>query len=209
MKVNKREDEERADSVGYDDISGWRKQLAAIIEMIELPFRHAQLFKNLGIKPPRVVLLYGPPGNGKTLLASVITNKTQAFSFLINRPEIMSKMTIESEINLRWAFELAMKNLPAIIIIDEIDYIATRRDKVQGEFERRIVSQLLTLIDSLKARGQNIVIVITYKVKNLNTSLRCFGHFVLELDIIVPDETGRLEIWIIHIKNMKYKKIVI
>ena len=129
--------------------------------------------------------------------------KLELFPFLINGPEIMSKMAIESEINLRRAFELAMKNLPAIIIIDEIDYIATRRDKVQGEFERRIVSQLLTLMDGLKARGQVIVIGATNRPNALDTALRRFGRFDRELDIGVPDETGRLEILRIHTKNMK------
>ena len=199
----KREDEERADGVGYDDIGGCRKQLAAIREMIELPLRHPQLFKNLGIKPPRGVLLYGPPGSGKTLLARAIANETGAFFFLINGPEIMSKMAGEAEGNLRKAFEEAEKNSPAIIFIDEIDSIAPKRDKVQGEVERRIVSQLLTLMDGLKARGQVIVIGATNRPNALDTALRRFGRFDRELDIGVPDETGRLEILRIHTKNMK------
>ena len=199
----KREDEERADGVGYDDIGGCRKQLASIREMIELPLRHPQLFKSLGIKPPRGVLLYGPPGSGKTLLARAIANETGAFFFLINGPEIMSKMAGEAEGNLGKAFEEAEKNSPAIIFIDEIDSIAPKRDKVQGEVERRIVSQLLTLMDGLKARGQVIVMGATNRSNTLDTALRRFGRFDREIDIGVPDETGRLEILRIHIKNMK------
>jgi transitional endoplasmic reticulum ATPase len=199
----KREDEERADGVGYDDIGGCRKQLAQIREMIELPLRHPALFKNLGIKPPRGVLLYGPPGSGKTLLARAIANETGAFFFLINGPEIMSKMAGEAEGNLRKAFEEAEKNAPAIIFIDEIDSIAPKRDKVQGEVERRIVSQLLTLMDGLKSRGQVIVIGATNRPNSIDGALRRFGRFDRELDIGVPDETGRMEVLRIHTRNMK------
>jgi len=204
----KREDEERADGVGYDDIGGCRKQLAQIREMIELPLRHPNLFKNLGIKPPRGVLLYGPPGSGKTLLARAIANETGAFFFLINGPEIMSKMAGEAEGNLRKAFEEAEKNAPAIIFIDEIDSIAPKRDKVQGEVERRIVSQLLTLMDGLKSRGQVIVIGATNRPNSIDGALRRFGRFDRELDIGVPDETGRMEVLRIHTKNMKLSEDV-
>ena len=127
----KREDEEKADDVGYDDIGGCRRQMAQIREMIELPLRHPTLFKTLGVKPPRGVLLFGPPGSGKTLIAKAVANETGAFFFLINGPEIMSKMAGESEANLRKAFEEAEKNAPAIIFIDEIDSIAPKRDKVR------------------------------------------------------------------------------
>lgn len=204
----KREDEERADGIGYDDIGGCRKQLAQIREMIELPLRHPQLFKNLGIKPPRGVLLFGPPGSGKTLIARAIANETGAFFFLINGPEIMSKMAGEAEGNLRKAFEEAEKNSPAIIFIDEIDSIAPKRDKVQGEVERRIVSQLLTLMDGLKSRGQVVVIGATNRPNALDTALRRFGRFDRELDIGVPDEIGRMEILRIHTKNMKLSEDV-
>ncbi len=151
-----REEEERGDDVGYDDIGGCRRQLAQIREMIELPLRHPTLFKTLGVKPPRGVLLYGPPGSGKTMIARAVANETGAFFFLINGPEIMSKMAGESESNLRKAFEEAEKNSPAIIFIDEIDSIAPKRDKTNGEVERRIVSQMLTLMDGLKGRS-NVV----------------------------------------------------
>jgi len=199
----KREDEEKADGIGYDDIGGCRKQLAQIREMIELPLRHPTLFKTLGIKPPKGVLLFGPPGTGKTLIARAIANETGAFFFLINGPEIMSKMAGEAESNLRKAFEEAEKNSPAIIFIDEIDSIAPKRDKVQGEVERRIVSQLLTLMDGLKARGQLIVMGATNRPNSLDTALRRFGRFDREIDIGIPDETGRMEILRIHTKNMK------
>eukprot|EP00475_Leptophrys_vorax_P017123 TRINITY_DN2366_c0_g1_i1.p1 TRINITY_DN2366_c0_g1~~TRINITY_DN2366_c0_g1_i1.p1 ORF type:complete len:855 (-),score=306.50 TRINITY_DN2366_c0_g1_i1:104-2608(-) len=199
----KREDEERLDDVGYDDLGGVGKQLALIREMIELPLRHPQLFKNLGVKPPRGVLLHGPPGTGKTLLARAVANETGAFFFLINGPEIMSKMAGDSEANLRRAFEEAEKNAPAIIFIDEIDSIAPKRDKTHGELERRIVSMLLTLMDGLKGRGQVIVIGATNRPNTIDPALRRFGRFDRELEIGVPDETGRLEVLHIHTKNMK------
>lgn len=199
----KREDEERADDIGYDDIGGCRKQLAQIRELVELPLRHPQLFKSVGVKPPRGVLMYGPPGSGKTLIARAVANETGAFFFLINGPEIMSKLAGESESNLRKAFEEAEKNSPAIIFIDEIDSIAPKREKTQGEVERRIVSQLLTLMDGLKARSHVVVIAATNRPNSIDPALRRFGRFDRELDIGVPDENGRLEILRIHTKNMK------
>jgi transitional endoplasmic reticulum ATPase len=199
----KREDEERMDEVGYDDIGGVRRQLAQIREMIELPLRHPTLFKTLGVKPPRGVLLFGPPGSGKTLIARAVANETGAFFFLINGPEIMSKMAGESEANLRKAFEEAEKNAPAIIFIDEIDSIAPKRDKAQGEVERRIVSQLLTLMDGLKGRSSVVVIGATNRPNSIDAALRRFGRFDREIDIGVPDENGRLEVLRIHTRNMK------
>jgi len=199
----KREDEERLNEVGYDDIGGVRRQLAQIREMIELPLRHPTLFKTLGVKPPRGVLLYGPPGSGKTLIARAVANETGAFFFLINGPEIMSKMAGESESNLRKAFEEAEKNAPAIIFIDEIDSIAPKRDKANGEVERRIVSQLLTLMDGLKARANVVVIGATNRPNSIDPALRRFGRFDREIDIGVPDENGRLEIFRVHTRNMK------
>eukprot|EP01130_Rhizamoeba_saxonica_P003862 TRINITY_DN1601_c0_g1_i1.p1 TRINITY_DN1601_c0_g1~~TRINITY_DN1601_c0_g1_i1.p1 ORF type:complete len:812 (-),score=258.75 TRINITY_DN1601_c0_g1_i1:38-2440(-) len=200
----KRDDEERAmEEVGYDDIGGVRKQLAQIRELVELPLRHPQLFKNIGVKPPKGILLYGPPGCGKTLIARAVANETGAFFFLINGPEIMSKMAGESESNLRKAFEEAEKNSPAIIFIDEIDSIAPKREKTQGEVERRIVSQLLTLMDGLKSRAHVIVIGATNRPNSIDGALRRFGRFDREVDIGIPDQIGRLEILRIHTKNMK------
>ncbi|CAO3596379.1 unnamed protein product [Absidia cylindrospora] len=200
----KREDEEQnLNEVGYDDIGGCRKQMAQIREMVELPLRHPQLFKTIGIKPPRGILMYGPPGTGKTLIARAVANETGAFFFLINGPEIMSKMAGESESNLRKAFEEAESNAPAIIFIDEIDAIAPKREKTNGEVERRVVSQLLTLMDGMKARSNVVVIAATNRPNSIDPALRRFGRFDREVDIGIPDPTGRLEILRIHTKNMK------
>jgi len=200
----KREDEEQnSNAVGYDDVGGCRKQMAQIRELVELPLRHPQLFKSIGIKPPRGILLYGPPGTGKTLIARAVANETGAFFFLINGPEIMSKMAGESESNLRKAFEEAEKNSPAIIFIDEIDAIAPKREKANGEVERRVVSQLLTLMDGLKARSNVVVMAATNRPNSIDPALRRFGRFDREIDISIPDPTGRLEILRIHTKNMK------
>lgn len=200
----KREDEEsNLADVGYDDIGGCRKQMAQIRELVELPLRHPQLFKSIGIKPPRGILMFGPPGTGKTLMARAVANETGAFFFLINGPEIMSKMAGESESNLRKAFEEAEKNSPAIIFIDEIDSIAPKRDKTNGEVERRVVSQLLTLMDGLKARSNVVVMAATNRPNSIDPALRRFGRFDREVDIGIPDPTGRLEILRIHTKNMK------
>jgi len=199
----KRDDEDKLDDIGYDDIGGVRKQLAQIREIVELPLRHPGLFKSLGIKPPRGMLMFGPPGSGKTLIARAVANETGAFFFLINGPEIMSKMAGESEDNLRKAFAEAEKNAPSIIFIDEIDSIAPKRDKVNGEVERRIVSQLLTLMDGLKARAHIVVMAATNRPNSIDPALRRFGRFDREVDIGVPDETGRMELMRIHTKNMK------
>jgi len=203
-----REDEEKLDEVGYDDVGGCRKQLAQIREMVELPIRHPMLFKNIGIKPPRGILMYGPPGSGKTLIARAVANETGAFFFLINGPEIMSKMAGESEGNLRKAFEEAEKNAPALIFIDEIDAIAPKREKAQGEVEKRVVSQLLTLMDGLKSRAQVIVMAATNRPNSIDPALRRFGRFDREIDIGVPDEIGRLEVMRIHTKKMKLDRNV-
>ncbi|KAL7713420.1 Transitional endoplasmic reticulum ATPase [Entamoeba marina] len=188
-----REEDGGIEDIGYDDIGGCRKQLNQIREMVELPLRHPQLFKNIGIKPPRGILLYGPPGCGKTMIARAIANET----------EIMSKMAGESESNLRRAFEEAEKNSPAIIFIDEIDSIAPKRDKTGGEVERRVVSQLLTLMDGLKARSQVVVIAATNRPNTIDVALRRFGRFDREVDLGIPDTEGRLEILAIHTKKMK------
>lgn len=201
--INREDEEGNLNDVGYDDIGGCRKQMAQIRELVELPLRHPQLFKSIGIKPPRGILMFGPPGTGKTLMARAVANETGAFFFLINGPEIMSKMAGESESNLRKAFEEAEKNAPAIIFIDEIDSIAPKRDKTNGEVERRVVSQLLTLMDGMKARANVVVIAATNRPNSIDPALRRFGRFDREVDIGIPDPTGRLEILRIHTKNMK------
>jgi transitional endoplasmic reticulum ATPase len=175
-------------------VGGVRKQMAQIRELVELPLRHPQLFKTIGVKPPKGILLYGPPGSGKTLIARAVANETGAFFFLINGPEIMSKLAGESESNLRKAFEEAEKNAPAIIFIDEIDSIAPKREKTQGEVERRIVSQLLTLMDGLKSRAHVIVMGATNRPNSIDAALRRFGRFDREIDIGVPDEAS-LWLW--------------
>ena len=199
----KREDEEKLNEVGYDDIGGCRKHLGLIRELVELPLRHPALFKTIGIKPPKGILLYGPPGVGKTLIARATANETGAFFFLINGPEIMSKLAGESESNLRKAFAEAEKNAPAIIFIDEIDSIAPKREKTNGEVERRVVSMLLTLMDGLKPRANVVVMAATNRPNSIDPALRRFGRFDREIDLGIPDETGRLEILHIHTKNMK------
>lgn len=201
--INREDEENNLNEVGYDDIGGCKKQMAQIRELVELPLRHPQLFKSIGIKPPKGILMYGPPGTGKTIMARAVANETGAFFFLINGPEIMSKMAGESESNLRKAFEEAEKNSPAIIFIDEIDSIAPKRDKTNGEVERRVVSQLLTLMDGMKARSNVVVIAATNRPNSIDPALRRFGRFDREVDIGVPDAAGRLEILRIHTKNMK------
>lgn len=201
--IKREEEEENMADVGYDDIGGVRKQLAQIKEMVELPLRHPQLFKAIGIKPPRGILLYGPPGTGKTLIARAVANETGAFFFLLNGPEIMSKLAGESESNLRKAFEECEKNSPAILFIDELDAIAPKREKTHGEVERRIVSQLLTLMDGLKQRSHVVVMAATNRPNSIDPALRRFGRFDREIDIGIPDAVGRLEILRIHTKNMR------
>ncbi|KRZ15532.1 Transitional endoplasmic reticulum ATPase [Trichinella zimbabwensis] len=201
--IEREEEEERLEDVGYDDIGGCRKQLAQIKEMVELPLRHPQLFKTIGIKPPRGILLYGPPGCGKTLIARAVANETGAFFFLLNGPEIMSKLAGESESNLRKAFEECEKNSPSILFIDEIDAITPKREKTHGEVERRIVSQMLTLMDGLKQRSHVIVIAATNRPNSIDPALRRFGRFDREIDIGIPDAIGRLEVLRIHTKKMR------
>ena len=201
-----RSEDNRLDEVGYDDIGGCSRQMAQIREMVELPLRHPQIFRTIGIAPPRGVLMYGPPGSGKTILARAVAAETDAYLFVINGPEIMSKLAGDSESNLRKAFEEAEKNSPAIIFIDEIDSIAPKRDKAGGEVERRIVSQLLTLMDGIKASSNVVVIAATNRPNVIDPALRRFGRFDRELDIGVPDEEGRLEVLRIKTRNMKVAK---
>ncbi|KAH9386924.1 transitional endoplasmic reticulum ATPase [Nematocida major] len=198
------EDELLADKnmIGYDDIGGCRKQMAKIRELVDLPLRHPILFQKLGAKPPRGILMHGPPGTGKTMIARAVANESGAFFFLINGPEIMSKLSGESENNLRKAFKEAEKQSPSIIFIDEIDAIAPKRDKSQGEVEKRVVSQLLTLMDGLNSRATVIVIGATNRPNSIDPALRRFGRFDREIEIGIPDFAGRLEIMRIHTKNI-------
>ncbi|KAF5957530.1 hypothetical protein HYC85_004755 [Camellia sinensis] len=193
----KREDKERLNEGGV------RKQMAQIRELVALPLRHPQLFKSIGVKPPKGILLYGQPGSGKTLIARAVANETGAFFFLINGPEIMSKLAGQSESNLRKAFEEAEKNSSSIIFIDEIDSIAPKREKTHVEVERRIVSQLLTLLDGHKSRAHVIIMGATNRPNSIDPALRRFGRFDREVDIGVSDEVGSLEVLQIHTKNMK------
>ncbi|RLF07465.1 MAG: AAA family ATPase [Thermoprotei archaeon] len=201
-------EEARAARVTYEDIGGLQDAIQKIREMVELPLKHPEIFKRLGIEPPKGVLLYGPPGCGKTLLAKAVANETDAHFFAINGPEIMSKFYGESEQRLREIFDEAKKNAPSIIFIDEIDAIAPKREEVTGEVEKRVVAQLLALMDGLEARGNVIVIGATNRPNALDPALRRPGRFDREIEIGVPDKQGRLEILQIHTRNMPLAKDV-
>ena len=189
-------------SITYEDIGGIRNEVARIREMIELPLRHPELFKRLGVEAPKGVLLHGPPGTGKTLLAKAVANETNANFYTIGGPEIMSKYYGESEERLRNVFEQAEKNAPSIIFIDEIDSIAPKREEVTGEVEKRIVSQLLSAMDGMSSRGKVVVIGATNRINAIDPALRRPGRFDREIEIGVPDRNGRLEILQIHTRGM-------
>src|SRR5918995_2121585 len=197
-----------AASITYEDIGGLGDAVARVREMIELPLRHPELFKRLGVEAPKGVLLHGPPGTGKTLLAKAVANETNANFYTIGGPEIMSKYYGESEEKLRSVFEQAEKNMPSIIFIDEIDSIAPKREEVSGEVERRIVAQLLSLMDGMSSRGKVVVIGATNRVNAIDPALRRPGRFDREIEIGVPDRKGRLEILQIHTRGMPLAKDV-
>ena len=199
-------EESAVPTVTYEDIGGMKGVVEKVREMIELPLRHPELFERLGVEPPRGVLLHGPPGTGKTLLARAVANESGANFISISGPEVMSKWYGQSEENLRKIFEDAEKDAPSIIFIDEIDSIAPKREEVTGEVERRVVSQLLTLMDGLKKRGKVIVIAATNRVNAIEPALRRGGRFDREIEIPVPDRAGRLEILKIHARNMPLDK---
>ncbi|MEL9989966.1 MAG: CDC48 family AAA ATPase [Thermoproteus sp.] len=188
--------------VTWEDIGDLEEAKQKIRELVELPLKHPELFKHLGIDPPKGILLFGPPGTGKTLLAKAVANEANAYFIAINGPEIMSKYYGESEAKLREIFEEAKKNAPAIIFIDEIDAIAPKREEVTGEVEKRVVAQLLTLMDGLQERGQIVVIGATNRPDAVDPALRRPGRFDREIWINPPDFKGRLEILQIHTRNM-------
>ncbi len=192
--------------IRYEDIGGLNRELDQIREVVELPLVHPELFDRVGVEPPKGILLYGPPGTGKTLIAKAIANETKSKFIQISGPEIVSKYYGESEEQLRQKFEEAEKNAPAIIFIDEIDSIAPKRGETQGETERRIVAQLLTLMDGMKSRGRVIVIATTNRPDSIDEALRRGGRFDREIEIGVPDKEGRLQILKIHTKNMPLEK---
>jgi transitional endoplasmic reticulum ATPase len=199
---------ERIPEINYEDIGGLSNEIKKIREMVEIPMKHPEIFNKLGVTPPKGVLLHGPPGTGKTLLAKAVATETDAHFILLNGPEIMSKFYGESEKKIRNIFEEAEKNAPSIIFIDEIDAIAPKREDVQGEVERRVVSQLLTMMDGLNSRGKVIVIGATNRVNSLDPALRRPGRFDRELEISVPDKKGRLSVLKIHSRGMPLHKNV-
>src|SRR3990167_9542794 len=200
--------EEAVPEVSYEDIGGLQEEIKKIREMVELPLKHPEIFERLGIEAPKGVLLHGPPGTGKTLVAKAVAAETNAHFILINGPEIMSKYYGQSEENLRKKFEEAEKNAPSIIFIDEIDAIASKREETRGEVERRVVAQLLALMDGLQSRGKVVVIAATNVPNILDPALRRPGRFDREIEIGVPGKEGRLNILKIHTRNMPLAKDV-
>ncbi|MDG7049748.1 MAG: CDC48 family AAA ATPase [Nitrososphaerota archaeon] len=188
--------------ITYDDLGGLKKEVQKIREMVELPMRHPELFEKLGVEAPKGVLLYGPPGTGKTLLAKAVAGETNSHFTAISGPEIMGKYYGESEERLREIFKQAEENTPSIVFIDEIDSIAPKRDEVTGEVEKRIVSQLLTLMDGMKVRGKVVVIAATNRPDSIDPALRRPGRFDREIEIGIPDQEGRMEILQIHTRGM-------
>jgi transitional endoplasmic reticulum ATPase len=188
--------------VSYEDIGGLKNEVQKVREMIELPLRHPEIFDRIGIEAPKGVLLHGPPGTGKTLLAKAVANETNANFYSISGPEIMSKFYGESEERLREVFKEAEENAPSIVFIDEIDSIAPKREEVSGDVEKRVVSQLLTLMDGIQSRGKLVVIGATNRPDAIDPALRRPGRFDREIDIGIPDEQGRLDILMIHTRGM-------
>ena len=200
--------EESIPEITYEDIGGLSEEIKKIREMVEIPLKHPEIFNRLGIEPPKGVLLHGPPGTGKTLLAKAVASETEANFILLNGPEVMSKFYGESEKKIRDIFEEAEKTAPAIIFIDELDAIAPKREEVMGEVERRVVSQLLTMMDGLKSRGKVIVIGATNRPNSIDPALRRPGRFDREIELNVPGKEGRLSILKIHSRGMPLIKDV-
>ncbi|MGY5149981.1 MAG: CDC48 family AAA ATPase [Candidatus Nitrosopumilus sp. bin_68KS] len=194
--------------ITYDELGGLKREVLKIREMVELPMRHPELFEKIGVDAPKGVLLYGPPGTGKTLLAKAVAGETNAHFISLSGPEIMGKHYGESEERIREIFTQAEENAPSIIFIDEIDSIAPKRDEVSGELEKRIVSQLLTLMDGMKSRGKVVVIAATNRPDSIDPALRRPGRFDREIEIGIPDEEGRFDILSIHTRGMPIDKNV-
>jgi transitional endoplasmic reticulum ATPase len=188
--------------ITYDELGGLKSEVQKIREMVELPMRHPELFDKIGVEAPKGVLLYGPPGTGKTLLAKAVAGETNAHFISLSGPEIMGKHYGESEERIREIFTQAEENSPSIIFIDEIDSIAPKRDEVSGELEKRIVSQLLTLMDGMKSRGKVVVIAATNRPDSIDPALRRPGRFDREVEIGIPDDEGRFDILSIHTRGM-------
>jgi len=199
--------DEKIPEITYEDIGGLNEEIKKIREMVEIPLKHPEIFQKLGVDAPKGVLLHGPPGTGKTLLAKAVANESDANFILLNGPEIMSKFYGESEKKIRDIFEEAEKTAPSIIFIDEIDAIAPKREDVHGEVERRVVSQILTMMDGLKARGKVIVIGATNRPNALDPALRRPGRFDREIEVGVPDKKGRLQVLKIHTRGMPLKNV--
>lgn len=194
--------------ITYDELGGLKREVLKIREMVELPMRHPELFEKIGVDAPKGVLLYGPPGTGKTLLAKAVAGETSAHFISLSGPEIMGKHYGESEERIRDIFKQAEENAPSIIFIDEIDSIAPKRDEVSGELEKRIVSQLLTLMDGMKSRGKVVVIAATNRPDSIDPALRRPGRFDREIEIGIPDDEGRYDILSIHTRGMPIDKKV-
>ncbi len=194
--------------ITYEDIGGLGEEVKKIREMVEVPLKHPEIFEKLGVEPPKGVLLHGPPGTGKTLLAKAVANESDANFILLNGPECMSKFYGESEKKIRDIFEDAEKNSPSIIFIDEIDAIAPQREDVGGEVERRVVSQLLTMMDGLQSRGKVVVMAATNRLNSIDPALRRPGRFDREVEIRAPDKKGRLQVLKIHTRGMPLTKDV-
>ena len=200
--------DEKIPEINYEDIGGLSEEIKKIREMVEIPMKHPEIFEKLGIEPPKGVLLHGPPGTGKTLLAKAVANESEANFILLNGPEVMSKFYGESEKKIRDIFEEAEKSAPTIIFIDELDAVAPKREETMGEVERRVVSQILTMMDGLKSRGKVIVIGATNRVNSIDPALRRPGRFDREISINVPGKEGRLSILKIHTRGMPLTKNV-
>jgi len=197
------EREQHDNDIGYEDLGGVTMELAKVRELVELPMRHPRVYTSVGVRPPRGVLIHGPPGSGKTSIAKAVAAETGAYFFVVNGPEIKSGQPGESEANLRRAFEQCEKNSPAILFLDEIDAIAPRRDKARGEAEKRLVTQLISLLDGLPADSQVVVMAATNRLNTLEPTLRRFGRFDLEIGIPVPNTTGREDILRVKTRDMK------